>query len=127
MTVSQARINTYRSQVDAYGEAAKTFVSEYLTALIEQNPDMSVADVRNEAIEAIKDSLSAFGSQSASIALDFLEEVVASYGTSVSTSIEDVINDDMIDGGVRYAARKLIDGNVAGFTGDCGGLYRRCG
>ena len=124
MTVSQARLNAYRSQVDAYSEAAGTFVSEYISALLAQNPSMSVAEVRNEAIEAIKDSLNAFGDQAASVALDFLEDIVASYGLNVSTSIVDAIDDAMIDGGVRYAARKLIEGDIAGFTGDVADLSR---
>lgn len=122
MAVTQARLSAYRAQVGSYADAAGTFVREYVSALTAQG--LSVADVRDEAIEAVRDALNAFGDQAASLALDLLEGLAASYGVGVTTSIVDAIDGSMVDGGVRYAARKLAAGDAAGFTESVSSLTR---
>ena len=61
--VTQSRLDAYRAQVDAYGDAAAAYVEEYVRALMAESPDLPVAQVRDEAIEAIDEALSAFGDQ----------------------------------------------------------------
>lgn len=124
MAVSQARLNRYRADVDAYGDAAATYVEEYLSALIAENPGAPISEIRDEAIAAIDDSLNAFGDQASTLALDLLEEIAESYGVAVETAIEDVIPAEMVDGGVRYAARRLVDGDSPAFTRDVADLSR---
>lgn len=124
MTVSQARLNRYRADVDAYGDAAAMYVEEYISALIAENPGAPISEIRDEAIAAIDDSLNAFGDQASTLALDLFEEIAESYGVSVETAIEDVIPAEMIDGGVRYAARRLVEGDSPAFTRDVADLSR---
>ena len=51
MAVSQARLNRYRKDLDGIGDAAYSFVDEFIRATMANNPGMSVAELRNEAIE----------------------------------------------------------------------------
>lgn len=124
MAASQAWLNRYRADVDAYGDAAATYVEEYPSALIAENPGASISEIRDEAIAAIDDSLNAFGDQASTLALDLLEEIADSYGVPVETAIEDVIPYEMVDGGVRYAARRLVEGDSSTFTRDVADLSR---
>ena len=124
MQVTQARLDRYRADVDAYGDAAATYVEQYLRALMAENPGMSVAELRDEAIAAIDDALNAFGDQASALALDFFEEIVTSYGIEPDTEIESVIPSEMIEGGVRYRARDLVEGLSDKFTRDVADLSR---
>lgn len=124
MAVSQARLNRYRADVDAYGDAAAAYIEEYLSALIAENPGAPISEIRDETIAAIDDALNAFGDQASTLALDLLEEIADSYGVAVETAIEDVIPAEMVDGGVRYAARRLVEGDSPAFTRDVADLSR---
>lgn len=125
MAVSQARLNRYREDLDGIGDAAYSFVDEFIRATISNNPGMSVAELRDEAIDAIDSSLYAFGDQASELALDLFEEIVVDgYGLDADTVIEDVIDPDMIGGGVRYSARRLVEGDTEAFTRDVADLTR---
>lgn len=124
MQVTQARLDRYRTDVDAYGDAAASYVEQYIGALMAESPDMSVAELRDEAIEAIDDALNAFGDQASTLALDLFEEIVAEYGIEPETRIESVIPHEMIDSGVRYRARDLVEGLSEKFTRDVADLSR---
>lgn len=123
--VTQSRLDAYRAQVDAYGDAAAVYVEEYVRALMAESPDLTVAQVRDEAIEAIDEALSAFGDQASDLALDLFEEIVIDgYGLSPDTAIEDVIPREMVEGGVRYSARRLVEGESDAFVRDVADLSR---
>ena len=125
MRVTRSRLDAYRAQVDAYGDAAATYVEGYVRALMAESPGLTVAEVRDEAIEAVNFSLSAFGDQAAELALDLFEEIVADgYGLSPDTAIEDVIPSEMVEGGVRYSARQLVAGESDAFVRDVADLSR---
>lgn len=125
MAVSQARLNRYREDLDGISDAAYSFIDEFIRATISNNPGMSVAELRNEAIDAIDSSLYAFGDQASELALDLFEEIVVDgYGLEADTIIEDVIDPDMIEGGVRYSARQLVEGDTEAFTRDVADLTR---
>ena len=124
MTVTQARLNRYRSDVDAYGDAAASYVEQYIAALIAENPGIPVAELREEAIEAVDDALNAFGDQASTLALDLFDEIVEQYGIDAESSIIDVIPREMIDGGVRYSAKNIVEGRSDKFTRDVADLTR---
>ena len=124
MQVTQSRLDRYRSDVDAYGDAAATYVEQYLRALMAENPGMTVAELRDEAIAAIDDALNAFGDQASALALDLFEEVVTAYGIEPDTEIESVIPREMVEDGVRYRARHLVEGLSDKFTRDVADLSR---
>ena len=124
MQVTQARLDRYRADVDAYGDAAATYVEQYLQALMTENPGMGVAELRDESIAAIDDALNAFGDQASALALDLFEEIVTAYGIEPETEIESVIPHEMIDSGVRYRARDLVEGLSDKFTRDVADLSR---
>lgn len=121
MAVTRARLNSYRADVDACGEAAAAYVEQYLAAIMAEYPGISVAELREVAIEAIGDSLDAFGDQAAELALELFEEIA---GTGHDAQIYDVIDPERIDGKVRYYARSLVEGDVASFSRDVSDLTR---
>lgn len=124
MAVSQARLDRYRADVDAYGDAAASYVEQYIAALIAGNPGMAVNELRDEAIEAVEDSLNAFGDQASALALDLFDEITGAYGIEADTAIYDTVPREMIDGGVRFRAIDLADGRVDAFTRDVADLTR---
>lgn len=125
MAVSQARLNRYRADLDAIGDAAYSFVDEFIRATMASNPGMTVAALRDEAIDAIDSSLYAFGDQASELALDLFEEIVVDgYGLDADTVIEDAIDPEMIEGGVRYSARQLVEGDTEAFARDVADLSR---
>lgn len=124
MAVSKSRLERYRSDVDACGDAAASYVEQYMRALMAGSPGMTVAEIRDEAIGAIEDSLNAFGDQASALALDLFDEIAESYGIDAEGAIDDAIPREMIDGGVRYSARKLVEGGYDAFTRDVADLSR---
>lgn len=123
--ITQARLDEYRADLDGLGDAACSFVEELIRATMANNPGMSVAELRDEAIGAIDSSLYAFGDQAAELALDLFEEIAADgYGLDVDTAIEDAIDPDMVEGAVRYSARSLVEGDTEAFVRDAADLSR---
>lgn len=125
MAVSQARLNRYRADLDNLGEAARSFMVEFIRATTANNPGMSVAELRDETIGAVDSALYAFGDQASSLALDLFDEIVVDgHGLDAETVIEDVIGPEMIEGGVRYSARQLVEGDTEAFARDVADLTR---
>ena len=124
MPVSQARLNRYRADVDAYGDAAATYVEQLIRALMDESPGASVAEIRDEAVDAVDDALSAFGDQASALALDLFEEIAAAYGLELETAIESAVPREMVEGGVRYRARSLVRGDTDQFARDVADLSR---
>lgn len=125
MLITQARLDAYRADLDDLGDAACSFVEELIRATMANNPGMSVAELRGEAIGAIDSSLYAFGDQAAELALDLFEEIAADgYGLDVDTAIEDAIDPDMVEGAVRYSARSLVEGDTEAFVRGAADLSR---
>lgn len=123
--ITQARLDEYRADLDGLGDAACSFVEELIRATMANNPGMSVAELRDEAIDAIDSSLYAFGDQAAELALDLFEEIAADgYGLDVDTAIEDAIDPDMVEGAVRYSARSLVEGDTEAFVRGAADLSR---
>lgn len=123
--ITQARLDEYRADLDGLGDAACSFVEELIRATMANNPGMSVAELRDEAIGAIDSSLYAFGDQAAELALDLFEEIAADgYGLDVDTAIEDAIDPDMVEGAVRYSARSLVEGDTEAFVRGAADLSR---
>lgn len=121
MAVTRARLNSYRAEVDACGEAAATYVERYLAAITAGSPDAEVSEVREAAIESIEDALGVFGDQASELALDLFEEIV---GAGHDAQIYDVIDPDQVDEKVRYYARDLVEGDVASFSRNVTDLTR---
>lgn len=124
MAVTQARLERYRTDVDAYGDAAASYVEKYISALMEENPGIPVDELRDEAIEAIEDALNAFGDQASELALDLLEEITGAYGIDAETEIYDAVPHEMVEGGVRYRAIDLVEGRSGKFTREVADLTR---
>lgn len=124
MAVTQARLDSFRAEVDACGDAAATYVEELIGAILAEHPDASVAEVRDAAVDAVGDALYAFGDQASELALDLFEEIVPEDAVESGPAIYDTVADDMVEGGVRYLARKLVEGKVEEFARDLADLTR---
>lgn len=124
MRVTRYRMAKYRSEVEQLEDAAAGYVTDYVRAFRATNPDASVAEIREATIEAIGDSLNAFGHQAGELAGELFDEVCASEGIKAQFVTEDVIDPKMIDEGVRYRARELVSGNDPKFAKDVTDLTR---
>lgn len=125
MRITKARLDRYRRELDVLGDSAATYVLEYLSALDSAGVDLSVADIREETILAIEDSLNAFGDQASELACDLFEEVVVrGYGKNADVRLESVIDKDMVEGKVRYLARELVGGKRDEFRRDVADVTR---
>ncbi len=124
MLITKARLDRYRAGVDAYGDAAASYVEQYVRTLAEESHGAPVSELRDEAIKAIDEALSAFGDQASELALDLFEEIVSDYGIEPETRLDDVIPHEMVDGGVRYLARALVEGMSDKFARDVADLSR---
>lgn len=113
MTVTQALLDSYRSGLDAYGQAAATYVEQFIAMVMAEDPTLTVADLREITIEAIQDALNIFGDQASELALSLFEHIM---GEDYSLEIVDVIDPGMVDEKVRFFARDLVEGNTASFT-----------
>lgn len=125
MAILQARLDRYRAELGDLGDAAFSFVDEFIRAIVEENPGISVAELREEAIGAVDSALHSFGDQASELALDLFEEIVVrEHGIDADARIEDAIPAKMMDDGVRYAARKLVEGDTDAFRRDVADLSR---
>lgn len=122
MRVNQALLEEYRRQLDGVAANASDYVAGLMAAMRAESPGASVAELREAAIAAIDESLNAFGDQAAELARELFEAVEPSGEDSPTFEAEQAIDRGAVSDKVRYAARKLVEGNLAGFDGDVRGL-----
>ena len=89
-------------------------------------PDVGVAEVRDAAIEGIRESLSIYGDQAAALAGALFDQLAAEHGYAAGSTVQSVIDDAEIERKVRYFAGSLASGNAEEFdrsVSDLTGYY----
>lgn len=104
--LSQSRNSRYRRELEAVSQSAIHYIDGVLRSERKVNPNISIAELRNKSIEAIRDSANIFGDQSASLAIELLEEMAQDAGVDVDTMIEDVIDHNYTERYIRYHVAK---------------------
>ncbi len=125
MQVSKRQLDAYRADVAALGDRAQAYVETYLRAMQAAYPELTVAQCRELAIEAVEDALSAYGAEAAAVACAFFDQLAAQAGAPErAVDCGDCIDRGMLDRRVRSLASKLAGGDLPGFDKDAGELSR---
>lgn len=126
MAVSKALLDAFRAELETQAGKASSYASAYLAAMRAMFPDVGVAEVRDAAIEAIRESLSIYGDQAAALAGALFDQLAAEHGYAAGSTVQSVIDDAEIERKVRYFAGSLASGKVEEFdrsVSDLTGYY----
>lgn len=125
MTVSRAQLDAFRAEVEKLGAQGASYVETYLSAMQSAYPELTVAECRELAIEAVEDALSAYGAESAAAACAYFDALAAQAGSAITAvNYGDAIDRDMLTSRAHALAGKLVSGDVRGFNHWCGELSR---
>ena len=120
MRMKAAELARYRAQLDGTASDARAYV---LRRLEDEGDGLDVAGMRELAIEIIGDAVAVFGDQAQAVAADLFDEVMEADGEDARARLFDgLIDHGRTEGKVHYYARKLVDGDAAGFAGDASDL-----
>lgn len=126
MAVSKALLDAFRVELETQAGKASSYALAYLEAMRAMFPDVGVAEVRDAAIEAIRESLSIYGDQAAALAGALFDQLAAEHGYAAGPTVQSVIDDAEIERKVRYFAGSLASGKVEEFdrsVSDLTGYY----
>lgn len=126
MAVSKALLDAFRVELETQAGKASSYALAYLEAMRVMFPDVGVAEVRDAAIEAIRESLSIYGDQAAALAGALFDQLAAEHGYAAGSTVQSVIDDAEIERKVRYFAGSLASGKVEEFdrsVSDLTGYY----
>lgn len=126
MAVSKALLDAFRVELETQAGKASSYALAYLEAMHAMFPDVGVAEVRDAAIEAIRESLSIYGDQAAALAGALFDQLAAEHGYAAGSTVQSVIDDAEIERKVRYFAGSLASGKVEEFdrsVSDLTGYY----
>ena len=124
MRITSDRLTLYRKDLDSAANDAAEFMSDYYDALRESNPQASVAELRNIAIDSIKQSLNAFSPQAGELAGELFDEIVKGEGLKAKYRYHPTIEQGLMEKKVHYLAKDLVDGNNQKFKDACATLTR---
>ena len=118
--MTAAELSRYRGEIEASAEASRRYV---LRRLAEEGAGLDVAGRRELAIEVIQDATGVYGDRAQATAAELFDEVMEADGVDARARMFDgLIDYGRTEGSMHYAARKLVDGDVAGFDGDASDL-----
>lgn len=118
--MTAAELSRYRGEIEASAEASRRYV---LRRLSEEGAGLDVAGRRELAIEVIQDATGVFGDRAQATAAELFDEVMEADGVDARAQMFDgLIDHGRTEGSMHYAARKLVDGDRAGFDGDASDL-----
>lgn len=126
MAVSQALLDAFRAELETQAGKASSYALAYLAAMRAMFPDVGVAEVRDAAIEGIRESLSIYGDQAAALAGALFDQLAAEHGYAAGSTVQSVIDDAEIERKVRYFAGSLASGKAEEFdrsVSDLTGYY----
>ena len=113
--MTRAELRAYAADIDAIGDEAARQVEALIGAYVEANPDATVAEVREFAIEAVNDVAQVTCEAASARACDMYDQRMA--GTPVAPArIVDTDAADYVGKEAHYQARHLVDGDTAAFA-----------
>ena len=118
--MTAAELSRYRDEIKSSAEASRRYV---LRRLAEEGAGLDVAGRRELAIEVIQDATGVYGDRAQATAAELFDEVMEADGVDARARMfDDLIDYGRTEGSMHYAARKLVDGDVAGFDGNASDL-----
>lgn len=120
--IPKSQLNQYRREVDSASDDARRYLTAVSKAYLAVNPNASVADVRNYAINAIQDGLQVYGDQARLISNEFFDTLAAQSGSKATAEMFDTISDEWIEDKVRYYAGSIAAGDTSKFIKDVSNL-----
>ena len=118
--ISEQRFHEYDWQLKALSAFAGKDIEEQILRLIANNPDASVADIRNMTIQLLTGSNQLYSETSSTLAASFYDQTAAEAGMHLlDANIFPHIEPDSLEKTVRYKAKKLVDGDTDGFAHEC--------
>lgn len=124
MRVTQAMLDEFRATLAAHADDAQAFVRAYLAAMRQAYPEMSVAECREYALQAIDDALVIYGDQAVTLAGDWFGTIAAQEGAAATFEGRQVIDTKAKEAKVRWLAGKLVGGDRDGFDRGVSDLTR---
>lgn len=117
MHLTKAELDRYRGRLNACKEAAYGYVE---ARVLDECGGLIVSEAREAAKEIILDAVDAFGMQAQWFASSFYDEVAEAHGIEAGAeTFEGLTDPGNVDSCVRYYARRLRSGDLAGFAKDC--------
>lgn len=120
--IPQSLLNQYRREVEGASNDARKYLLAVSQAYLETNPNASVAQMRDYAIQAIQDGLYVFGDEAKLIANDFFDRLASLEGSSATAGMYDNYDADIIEQKVRYYAKSMAEGDTSKFIKDISDL-----
>ena len=117
--ISQALLNSYRSQVDKQGDRAGQFMESAIDTYMKKKPDATVAQVREFTYELMQSALPNFTDLSETLSCEFMEMLASKYGwDDIHPELFDTTDYELVDRKLHYLAGHLADGDVEKFKSD---------
>lgn len=107
----------YNAAASELSDGAASMVAEWITSWAQANPDASVAELRQAAIDFIGSAVGLFGEASAALAAEWYDSLAGSAGVKLLPAVARVADWD--ERAARYQAGKLVDGDLDGFARMC--------
>ena len=108
--ISQALLNSYRSQVDKQGDRAAQFMESAIGTYMKKKPDATVAQVREFTYELMQSALPNFTDLSETLSCEFMEMLASKYGwDDVRPELFDTTDYELVDRKLHYLAGLLTE------------------
>ena len=116
----------YNRAIKRQGGASERAVKSALTEYIAENPEATVEELREYAIELLKSASELYGNACSQAAFDLQDEIAREFGAKPPNMGGWYYEPDAesIEKTVHYHAGKLVDGDVAGFVREMGSAAR---
>ena len=119
-------IKEYNRAIKRQGGASERAVKSALTEYIAENPEATVEELREYAIELLKSAGELYGNACSQAAFDLQDEIAREFGAKPPDTGGWYYEPDAesIEKTVHYHAGKLVDGDVSGFVREMGSAAR---
>lgn len=119
--ISADEWRAYNEAVGRIADGASEQVRLRVSAWCEANHDASVAECREAAKEIMRQLVQAYDEVAAALAAEWYDAQGRASGARLDRAATSVVySADAVDRVARYQARKLVDGDAAGFAAACG-------
>ena len=117
MNVSASELSGYSKRVEAQQDAAASYVEASLRAYRALNPDATVEELREFAIQTLAQAERAYGDQAALVAAMRYDETARALGLDLEPAeLANDVDEAAVDRDVRYFARHAVEGDFGRFV-----------
>lgn len=119
--ISRADFSAYNQAVGSLVDQASRETQRQISVWMQINPNASVAEIREFAKTTMEGLSQVYGEAAASLAAEWYDMQAESEGKKLPVAITETTYDaEQVKKVAHYQARKLIDGDIAGFLDSCG-------